>query len=241
MDDDWPEDDLGAALTSSSPDDPPREPSFAEIDDVTADPSSAPDDALTTEWFSVEDYLAAEEAPPALPRRHHHVTAVVVSHDGSVWLPAVLTTLAQQTRPIDAAVGVDTGSVDQSAQLLAGSFGIERTVTLDHRSGFGDAVRAGLASLGRPEHEPFMPDPIEWVWLLHDDSAPSQSCLGDLLDTADDNPSAAILGPKVLGWHDRRSCWRRASPSPARAGGSPGWRSASTTRASMTACATCSP
>lgn len=204
MDDDWPEDDLGAALTSSSPDDPPREPSFAEIDDVTADPSSAPDDALTTEWFSVEDYLAAEEAPPALPRRHHHVTAVVVSHDGSVWLPAVLTTLAQQTRPIDAAVGVDTGSVDQSAQLLAGSFGIERTVTLDHRSGFGDAVRAGLASLGRPEHEPFMPDPIEWVWLLHDDSAPSQSCLGDLLDTADDNPSAAILGPKVLGWHDRR-------------------------------------
>ncbi len=163
-----------------------------------------PGDSQTTEWFSVEDFLAMEDQPEALPRRVHHVTAVVVSHDGSVWLPAVLTMLAHQTRPPDAAVGTDTGSTDDSASQLAGSFGPERTVALDHTVGFGEAVHAGLARLGAPQHQPFTPPAIEWVWLLHDDSAPDPRCLGALLDTADDNPSAAVLGPKILGWHDRR-------------------------------------
>ena len=54
------------------------------------------------------------------------VTAVVVSHDGEVWLPAVLTTLAAQSRLPEAAVGVDTGSADASPDLLATSFGAER-------------------------------------------------------------------------------------------------------------------
>ena len=145
-----------------------------------------------------------EDAPESLPRRFHHVTTVVVSHDGSVWLPAVLTMLAHQTRPPDAAVGVDTGSTDDSAAQLAGSFGADRTVARDHTVGFGEAVRAGLDRLGRPQHQPFTPAALEWVWLLHDDSAPDPRCLGALLDTADDHPSAAVLGPKILGWHDRR-------------------------------------
>lgn len=165
---------------------------------------AAADGPLTTEWFNVEDYLALEEQAPALPRREHHVTAVVVSHDGEVWLPAVLTTLAAQSRLPDTAVGVDTGSVDGSADLLAGSFGPDRTVRLDHRVGFGEAVRHGLDHLGPRAHEPFAPDVVTWVWLLHDDSAPDVDCLARLLDTADDHPTAAVLGPKVLGWHDRR-------------------------------------
>ena len=44
----------------------------------------------------------------------------------------------------------------------------------------------------------------EWVWLLHDDSAPAPSCLERLLAAADAHPRTAILGPKALGWHDRR-------------------------------------
>jgi GT2 family glycosyltransferase len=170
--------------------------------DAPSDGTGEP--AQTTEWFSVEDYLALDEDIPALPRREHHVTAVVVSHDGEVWLPAVLTTLAVQTRLPDSAVGVDTGSIDASADLLTTSFGTDRTVRLEHRVGFGTAVRAGLDRLEPRVREPFAPDVISWVWLLHDDSAPNATCLADLLETADDNPSAAILGPKVLGWHDRR-------------------------------------
>ena len=44
----------------------------------------------------------------------HHVAAVVVSHDGEFWLPRTLAALAAQTRPVDAAAGVDTGSQDAS-------------------------------------------------------------------------------------------------------------------------------
>ncbi len=189
---DDPFDDLAELFEEQpSPATPPERPD--------ADPESR-----TTEWFSVEDYLAMEDEPAALPRREHHVTAVVVSHDGDVWLPAVLTTLSAQTRAPETAVGVDTGSTDGSAELLAGSFGADRTVQLEAGVGFGAAVRAGLAQLDPRTREPFAPDVVSWVWLLHDDSAPDVRCLAALLDTADDNPSAAILGPKVLGWHDRR-------------------------------------
>lgn len=153
-----------------------------------------------TEWFAFD---ADAEFTPALPRRLHHVTAVVVGHDGEVWLPAVLTTLAHQERPADDAVGVDTGSTDGTRALLRESLGEERVVDAPPSSGFGSAVAAGLAA--RASTAPPAPaDAVEWVWLLHDDSAPDAGCLASLLDTADDNPSVAILGPKVLGWHDRR-------------------------------------
>ena len=166
----------------------------------------------TTEWFNVEDDFVDEPDLPALPRREHHVTAVVVSHDGAVWLPAVLTTLAAQTRLPDTAVGVDTGSQDDSPMLLEASFGPQRTVRLDESAGFGEAVRVGLERLAALDPvtsnttilRPLRSDSVSWVWLLHDDSAPDVDCLQALLDTADDNPSAAILGPKILGWHDRR-------------------------------------
>lgn len=174
-------------------------------------PPDAADEVRSTEWFSVEDEFEPEPEP-ALPRRNHHVTAVVVSHDGAVWLPAVLTTLAAQTRPTDTAVGVDTGSLDDSAALLEGSFGKQRTVLLGEEVGFGEAVRTGLERLASLDPvtsnttilRPLADTQVEWVWLLHDDSAPDPDCLRALLDTADDNPSAAILGPKILGWHDRR-------------------------------------
>jgi GT2 family glycosyltransferase len=197
-----PLDDLGDLFDQETAEVTPGFPE-PEREDGSAGPKPA-DPAQTTEWFSVEDYLATDDDPPALPRREHHITAVVVSHDGAVWLPAVLTTLAAQSRLPDAAVGVDTGSVDASPHLLAASFGSDRTVRLEHRVGFGAAVHAGLDRLGPRVREPFAPDVVSWVWLLHDDSAPDVHCLADLLDTADDNPSVAILGPKILGWHDRR-------------------------------------
>lgn len=170
-------------------------------------PTPMPDPAATertTEWFSVEDEFSMEEAPPPLPRRNHHVTAVVVSHDGAVWLPAVLTTLAAQTRPPQIAVGVDAGSADASADLLSAAFGPGATVRIEGNPGFGAAVRAGLDHVGPVQPEPYGPGSVSWVWLLHDDSAPGQHCLEALLNAADDNPSVAVLGPKILGWHDRR-------------------------------------
>jgi len=42
----------------------------------------------------------------------HRVTAVLVSHNGAVWLPEVVAALTSQTRPIDLITAVDTGSQD---------------------------------------------------------------------------------------------------------------------------------
>lgn len=159
--------------------------------DVAESPSS--------EWF-VEDEWDAGEAP-AIARRPHFVSAVVVAHDGAVWLPAVMTTLAQQTRPAEAVVGVDNFSSDASLRILRESLGADRVIQVQGKTGFGGAVAQGLAHLRVP---PLPADWIEWVWLLHDDSAPDPSCLEALLLTADLHPSAAVLGPKILGWHDRR-------------------------------------
>ena len=154
----------------------------------------------TTEWFAAEEEWDPEEEF-LIPARNHFVTAVVVAHDGAVWLPAVLTTLSQQTRPVEAVVGVDNASTDSSLAILRESLGADRIVHQDLDSGFGAAVAVGLAYVRVPE---LPTDWVEWVWLLHDDSAADPSCLEALLRTADANPSVAVLGPKILGWHDRR-------------------------------------
>lgn len=147
--------------------------------------------------------LEAADGSPLFPRRAHYVTTVIVSHDGAVWLPAVVTTLAQQTRPTNAVVGVDNASQDASALILEESLGGDRVVRRTTNGGFGAAVADGLA-LAHASEPQLNDDVIEWVWLLHDDSAPDSRCLEALLDAADNQPSAVVLGPKVLGWHDRR-------------------------------------
>src|SRR5207249_1768890 len=48
------------------------------------------------------------------------------------------------------------------------------------------------------------PGVTEWIWLLHDDSAPAPDALEWLLATANANPPATILGSKLRDWTDRR-------------------------------------
>ncbi len=165
-------------------------------------------DEQTTEWFTFDEGLDTGSLQ-ALPRRVHHVTTVLVAHDGAAWLPAVVTGIANQTRPADVAIGVDTGSTDTSLSIMREAFGDQRAVEARRGSGFGEGVRAALAYLDREAAVTFgegsgAPEGVQWVWLLHDDSAPTATCLQALLDTADDNPGAAILGTKILGWHDAR-------------------------------------
>ncbi|MDH6140667.1 MULTISPECIES: glycosyltransferase family 2 protein [Kitasatospora] len=46
--------------------------------------------------------------------------------------------------------------------------------------------------------------PIEWLWLLHDDCEPQTDALRRLLQVADSTPSAGVVGPKLRSWYDRR-------------------------------------
>ncbi|MEU2333800.1 glycosyltransferase [Streptomyces sp. NPDC013172] len=194
--------------------------------------------------MSVHSHTAAQAAaapagfdptrPPEFPR--HVVTAVLVSHDGARWLPDALAGLLGQERPVQYAVAADTGSADDSAQLLTESLGDANVVHLARRTGFGQAVEeaARTAPVLTPEELPYlkrpsgwdpvtrqwrddaydMPElpygePVQWLWLLHDDCAPEPDALAQLLRVVDNElelgrDDVAVVGPKLRGWYDRR-------------------------------------
>ncbi|MFD3569764.1 glycosyltransferase family 2 protein [Streptomyces sp. NPDC058667] len=166
---------------------------------------------------------------PEFPR--HVVTAVLVTHDGARWLPDALAGLLAQERPVQNVVAADTGSADDSAQLLADAIGTDRVLHLARRTGFGTAVEeaARTAPVLGPEDLPYLkrpsgwdpvsrtwnddaydlPDlphgePVQWLWLLHDDCAPEPAALAELLRVADSDAHAAVIGPKLRGWYDRK-------------------------------------
>ncbi|MFJ5552483.1 glycosyltransferase family 2 protein [Streptomyces sp. NPDC093225] len=183
--------------------------------------------------MSVHSHQAASSstaaAAPEFPR--HVVTAVLVAHDGSRWLPQALAGLLGQERPAQGHVAADTGSADDSARLLTEAFGDGRVLHLARRTGFGAAVDECVrtAPVLTPEDLPYLkrpsgwdpvsrtwnddaydlPDlphgePVQWLWLLHDDCAPAPDALAQLLRVADENPDAAVIGPKLRGWYDRK-------------------------------------
>ncbi|MFM8694641.1 MAG: glycosyltransferase family 2 protein, partial [Actinomycetota bacterium] len=71
------------------------------------------------------------------------VTAIIVSHNGALWLPEVVASLAKQKRAIDQIIAIDTGSEDSSVKLLRGA-GIA-TISTAKETGFGAAVNQALA------------------------------------------------------------------------------------------------
>ncbi|WP_423836108.1 glycosyltransferase [Streptomyces cathayae] len=187
--------------------------------------------------MSVHSHPAARQdvaAAPEFPR--HVVTAVLVSHDGARWLPDALAGLLGQERPVQFAMGADTGSGDDSARLVTEALGDDHVLHLARRTGFGQAVeecdRAAphltpddLPYLKRPSgwdpvtrswHDdaydlPDLPhgEPVQWLWLLHDDCAPEPDALARLLSVVDNEyelgrDDVAVVGPKLRGWYDRR-------------------------------------
>lgn len=134
-----------------------------------------------------------------------HVTAIVVAHDGQIWIPRLLRSLTAQDRCPDRVVAVDTGSVDDSLALLEQGFGPHCVLGAARDTGYGDSIRLGLshadsAGAAVPAGAPV----LEWVWLIHDDSAPAPGALDALLDIARRLPDAGVIGCKLLGWSNRR-------------------------------------
>lgn len=131
----------------------------------------------------------------------HLVTAVLVCHDGARSLPDVLDALARQHHQPDRLVAVDIASGDDSRQLVTDRHGEGTVVDVPAGTPFGAAVQAGLDAFGglagqRDEEDA----PTEWVWLLHDDSAPEPSALDELLVRVTHSPSVWLVGPKVQDW-----------------------------------------
>lgn len=138
--------------------------------------------------------------PVPVRARTESVLAVLVCHDGEPWLRTTLSALRRLSPRPRHVLAVDTGSTDHTADLLAAASDvIDGVLTLDRGTGFGDAVRAAVeAGVQR------WGDPGRWIWLLHDDCAPTPSCLGVLLSSASVSPSAAVLGPLGVDWDEPR-------------------------------------
>lgn len=126
------------------------------------------------------------------------VTAILVSHDGQTWLPESIAAISAQTRQIDRIIAVDTGSIDNSAKML-GSAGLT-VIKTDRDAGFGDAIALALGSAKKLKSD----DQEELLWILHDDCAPSRTALQLLIEGLTDKPQVAFVGPKLLGWYDRK-------------------------------------
>jgi GT2 family glycosyltransferase len=124
------------------------------------------------------------------------VAALLVSHDGARWLPAVIAGIQAQTVPLTRVVAVDTGSKDESADLLERAFGDVHRAS--GATGYPAAVEIGLERLRDSG-----PD-SEWVWLLHDDANPDPGALAALLAVAEEHPEVDILGPKLREWPSLR-------------------------------------
>lgn len=133
-----------------------------------------------------------------MPTSRHFVTAIIVSHDGALWLPEVVASLAKQKRAIDQVIAIDTESNDGSVKILK-SAGIT-TISTDRDKGFGSAVNEALQS-SKLKAAP--QESVEWIWLIHDDCAPAANALAELLAAVEERPSVAVVGPKLRGWHDR--------------------------------------
>jgi len=124
------------------------------------------------------------------------VTAVIVSHDGALWLTEGIAALYSQTRPVDRIIAVDTDSRDNSVKLLINA-GIN-VLQAPRDTGFGDAIAMALETtpaISESENE--------LLWILHDDCAPTRNALEKLIEEMSDQPQVAFVGPKLRGWYDR--------------------------------------
>jgi GT2 family glycosyltransferase len=116
------------------------------------------------------------------------IAAVVVSHGASDYLERTLENVAKQSYPLEQVVVVDTLGDEKILELSRKhNFAAIQPDDL----GLGAAINAGINALGsRPN----------WLWILHDDSAPESDALKQLAKAAEISPSVAMIGPKLLSW-----------------------------------------
>ena len=149
-----------------------------------------------------------EPGPARAAPRPAIVTGVLVVHDGAVWLQQCLDALAVQSRTPDRLLIVDTGSTDNSLEIVAGhgrvrqAIGEVLTISAPRGSTFGEAVGRAVEQLSTGSGSSQEPSAGDWLWLLHDDSAAAPEALAHLLDAASRSPSVGIAGPKLTTWDD---------------------------------------
>lgn len=124
------------------------------------------------------------------------VTALVVTESNTAYLGRTLSALGNQTLTPNRTCIVDWAArpLPQSQELA--DLGVEY-------------LHVGTsANLGQALQRAFTVDPTlleaDWLWILHDDSAPQTGCLRALIEPAIMGRSTGIVGPKQVGWTDSK-------------------------------------
>ncbi|HMR48949.1 MAG TPA: hypothetical protein PKE40_06840 [Arachnia sp.] len=168
-----------------------------------------PGNRLADLWAWADEDDGAYDPEPIGPAA---VTAVMVVRDAEDWLPGQLRSLRALTVRPGRLIAVDNGSADDSGALLAEAVTqgiLDAVIPGDAQWSFGRAVTEALSTeaLGNeaqsdeaqsdevPGDEALSNEVPEWLWLLHDDSAPRPHTLERLLKAA---PLADVLYPKLL-------------------------------------------
>ena len=129
--------------------------------------------------------------PPASPQPR--VVAVVVAWNRRDLLAEVLEALARQAAGLARIVVVDNASTDDSADVARAAGPLVDLVRLDRNTGGAGGFAAGLA-VALERHRP------DWVWLMDDDTVPTESALAELL-AAVTGTDAVVAGSRVV-WTD---------------------------------------
>lgn len=120
------------------------------------------------------------------------VRAVVVAHGDAPHLPDVLAALdAQETRPDSISIVCLDGAVVEDPPQ-----GLALTIETSEATTWREAVLAHL--------EDSRSLPGEYLWLLHDDTAPRPDALQRLLAVARQRRRAGVIGAAITEWDDER-------------------------------------
>ncbi len=116
------------------------------------------------------------------------IAAVVVATEGSQWVPELLASLREQTRPLDMLLAIDNASGDRTRDLLVRELGPDRVLPSSQDMGFPAAVNMGAAAV--PE--------ADYLLILHDDVVLDPDTVERLAQALDADPRLGVTGPKVV-------------------------------------------
>ncbi|WP_454301357.1 glycosyltransferase [Salana multivorans] len=129
-------------------------------------------------------------------REHPSVLALVVTRGVTPWLPQTLQAVAASSRtPERVVVAVTEAGVVSAVAEQVKESGLSHAdvVSVAGSATFGAAARAALSR--------FPATHGQWLWLLHDDSAPEPDALAAQLAAVEQGQSVVIAGAKNVEWN----------------------------------------
>ncbi|QNO37047.1 glycosyltransferase family 2 protein [Protaetiibacter sp. SSC-01] len=123
------------------------------------------------------------------------VTAVVVAWNRRDLLREALEALEAQTRPVDDIVVVDNASDDDSSDVARAASPRANVIRLERNTGGAGGFAVGIAdAIGTHG--------ADLVWIMDDDTVPTETALAELLAARQAVGSAASVYASRVVWHD---------------------------------------